>query len=389
MTLQAERGLEQKHEQKQDPQRRVPAARIDFTKADRLWIADRIQEVLESGQLTLGRYGTEFETRFAEFCDARHAVAVSSGTAALEIILRSLDVSGKKVLVPANTFFATASAVIHAGGIPVFLDMDAETMSIRPEDVDAAITPDTGGFIVVHIGGLITGRIDELRDLAARRGIWMVEDAAHAHGSTFKGTHAGTFGVAGAFSFYPTKVMTSGEGGMIITNDDRIAEEARIYRDQGKASFLVNAHVRLGYNWRMSEPHAIIGLRHLERLRDMIEDRRQIARIYDSELAASQKAQTIAVPEGSVSNYYKYVALPLEKVDRATLKARLREEWGVSLSGEVYESPLHRQPLFEKYATGGLPAAEDICARHICLPIFSGMTEDDARYVIAALEASL
>lgn len=324
-----------------------------------------------------------------EFCDARHAVAVSSGTAALEIILRSLDVNGKKVLVPANTFFATAAAVIHAGAVPVFLDMDPKTMSIRPEDVDAAITRDTPGFIVVHIGGLITGRIGELRDLAARRGIWMVEDAAHAHGSTFKGTHSGTFGVAGAFSFYPTKVMTSGEGGMIITNDDRIAEEARIHRDQGKASFLVNAHVRLGYNWRMSEPHAIIGLRHLERLRDMIEERRKIACIYDGELAASHKAQNIAVPEGSVSNYYKYVALPLEKVDRAGLKARLREEWGVSLSGEVYESPVHRQPVFEKYATGGLPAAEDICARHICLPIFSGMTEDDARYVIAALEASL
>jgi perosamine synthetase len=267
--------------------------------------------------------------------------------------------------------------------------MDPETMSVRPEDVDAAITPDTAGFVVVHIGGLITGRIDELRDLAARRGIWMVEDAAHAHGSIFKKRHAGSFGVAGGFSFYPTKVMTSGEGGMIITNDDRIAEEARIYRDQGKASFLVNAHVRLGYNWRMSEPHAIIGLRHLERLPDMIEERRQIARIYDSELAASNKVQSLAVPQGSESNYYKYVALPRERVDRAKLKAKLREEWGVSLSGEVYETPLHRQPVFEKYATGGLPAAEDICARHICLPIFSGMTEDDARYVIAALEESL
>ncbi len=391
MTLQAERGLEQKQQQhqKQVPERRVPAARIDFTKEDRVWIADRIQQVLETGQLTLGRYGAEFETRFAEFCGVRHAVAVSSGTAALEIILRSLDVTGKKVLVPANTFFATAAAVIHAGATPVFLEMDAETMSVRPEDVDAAITDDTAGLIVVHIGGVITGRIEELRELATRRGIWMVEDAAHAHGSRFKEAHAGTFGVAGAFSFYPTKVMTSGEGGMIVTNDDRIAEEARIYRDQGKASFLVNAHVRLGYNWRMSEPHAIIGLRHLERLPEMVEERRQIARIYDRELAVSNKVQSLAVPPGSLPNYYKYICLLKEKVDRAQLKARLRDEWGVSLSGEVYESPLHRQPVFENYATGSLPLAEDICARHICLPIFSGMTEDDAKQVIDAIEAVL
>ena len=382
--------MSQRIETRPKPARSVPAARIDFTPEDRIWIADRIQEVLESGQLTLGKYGAEFEKRFAQYCGARHAVAVNSGTAALEIILRSLpDISGKKVLVPTNTFFATAAAVIHAGAQPVFVDTDPETLSVRVEDIESAITEDTAGFIVVHIGGTITGQIDKLRALAERRNIWMVEDAAHAHGSRFNGAHSGTFGIAGAFSFYPTKVMTSGEGGMIITNDDRIAEEARIYRDQGKASFLINAHVRLGSNWRMSEPHAIIGLRHLSRLDDMVRDRRRIARIYDRELQSSTKLRSLKPADGSESNYYKYIAILNEELDRAELRKRLREQFNVSLSGEVYETPLHKQPVFESLATRSLPVSEDLCARHICLPIYSGMTEESAMQVVNAVEATL
>jgi Predicted pyridoxal phosphate-dependent enzyme apparently involved in regulation of cell wall biogenesis len=271
----------------------------------------------------------------------------------------------------------------------VFVDTDPETLSVRVEDIESAITEDTAGFIVVHIGGTITGQIDKLRALAERRNIWMVEDAAHAHGSRFNGAHSGTFGIAGAFSFYPTKVMTSGEGGMIITNDDRIAEEARIYRDQGKASFLINAHVRLGSNWRMSEPHAIIGLRHLSRLDDMVRDRRRIARIYDRELQSSTKLRSLKPADGSESNYYKYIAILNEELDRAELRKLLREQFNVSLSGEVYETPLHKQPVFESLATRSLPVSEDLCARHICLPIYSGMTEESAMQVVNAVEATL
>jgi dTDP-4-amino-4,6-dideoxygalactose transaminase len=365
--------------------RKIPAAKIQFLPEDRAWIADRIQEVLTSGQLTLGKYGGEFEARFAALCGTRHAIAVNSGTSAMEIILRSLGVEGKDVIVPTNTFFATAAAVVHAGGNPILVDMDPESFAIRPEDVEAAMTPNTAGIIVVHIGGLITRRIGELQELARTRGLWLAEDAAHAHGSSHEGVQAGAFGVAGAFSFYPTKVMTSAEGGMIVTNDDRLAEEARIYRDQGKASFLVNAHVRMGYNWRMSEPHAIIGLRHLERLPQMIADRQRIAAFYDMALAGFKNLSPVKVPVGGVSNYYKYMAVLNERRDRQALKNELRERFGVSLSGEVYQEPLHKQPIFEKYAACALPVAEDYCARQICLPVYSGMENDEAEQVIDAL----
>lgn len=392
------------------PPRTVPAARIQFLPEDRAWIAARIEEVLASGQLTLGRYGAELERRFAALCGTRHAIAVNSGTSALEIILRCLDVAGREVLVPTNTFFATAAAVVHAGGRPVLLDMDPETFGLRPEDVERALTPRTAAVVAVHIGGLVSPRMGELQELARRRGIWLVEDAAHAHGSSHAGVAAGAWGVAASFSFYPTKVMTSAEGGMIVTGDDRLDAEARIYRDQGKASFTQNAHVRMGYNWRLSEPHAIIGLRHLERLPAMIADRRRIAALYDAGLAggsgnASGAAtaadiasatggpggagprlpRPLAVPPGGVCNYYKYIAVLAPGTDRAALKQAMRERHGVSLAGEVYEAPLDAQPVFREYAAGPLPVAADLCARHICLPVYSGMEERDAAQVLRAL----
>jgi perosamine synthetase len=364
----------------------VPAAKIQFLPEDREWIADRIKEVLASGQLTLGKYGEEFEKRFARLCGVRHGIAVNSGTSSLEIILRSLGVEGKDVLVPTNTFFATAAAVVHAGGHPILVDMDPEFFGLTPEAVEKKLTPKTAGIIVVHIGGIVSSRMPELAELAAKKGLWLVEDAAHAHGSSYKSVNSGAFGIAGSFSFYPTKVMTSAEGGMIVTNDDRIAEESRIYRDQGKASFTVNAHVRMGYNWRLSEPHAIIGLRHLERLPGMIAERRKIAYIYDDGLKELTNLRPIAVPSDGFCNYYKYIAVLKEKRDRKELKKVLRERYEVSLAGEVYEEPLHKQPVFEKYSAGSLPISEDLCARHICLPIFSGMQEAEARQVLQALK---
>jgi perosamine synthetase len=364
----------------------VPAAKIQFLPEDRAWIADRIQEVLASGQLTLGKYGSEFEKEFARLCGVRHAVAVNSGTSSLEIILRSLGIEGKKVLVPTNTFFATAAAVVHAGGAPVLLDMDPESFAINPEIVEKNLTPGTVGIIVVHIGGIISAQMPALVQLAKAKGLWLVEDAAHAHGSSFQSVKAGAFGVAGSFSFYPTKVMTSAEGGMIVTDDDRLDEESRIYRDQGKKSFTENAHVRMGYNWRMSEPHAIIGLKHLERLPAMIADRRAIAAIYDRKLAEFKNLYALQVPQNGICNYYKYIAVLKDKRNRKELKALLRERYGVSLAGEVYEEPLHKQPVFEKYAAGPLPISEDLCSRHICLPVFSGMRVSDADQVLHALE---
>jgi dTDP-4-amino-4,6-dideoxygalactose transaminase len=371
------------------PTRTVPSARIEFLPEDRRWITDRIEEILESGQLTLGKYGAAFEEKFAELCGVKHAVAVNSGTAALEISLRALGVEGRDVLVPANTFFATVAAVVHAGARPVLMDTEPETFATAPEEIERRITTNTAGVIVVHIGGLVSPRMAELQEMVQRKGIWLLEDAAHGHGSSFDGTSAGAFGIAGAFSFYPTKVMTAAEGGMITTNDDRLNDEARIYRDQGKASFTQNAHTRLGYNWRLAETNAVIGLRHLERLPAMIRSRQRIAALYDAALADFGGLTPLRIPEGGVCNYYKYVAITKQKTDRKSLKADLRGAYGVSLAGEVYEEPVQRQPIFERYAEYPLPVSEDVCSNHICLPVFSGMTDEQAKQVIDALKRTI
>ena len=367
---------------------KVTPARVVFSPEDRDEIAATIQHSLETGALTLGPATKRFEDAYAARHQAPHAIAVASGTAALEIILRAVGVEGREVVVPANTFFATAAAVVHAGGRPVFADVDEATMALSPTSLRTALSKDTAAVVHVHIGGLIASSVIDVAAICAEAGVPLVEDAAHAHGSTLDGRYAGSFGVAAAFSFYPTKVITSGEGGMIVTADDRIAEEARIYRDQGKAGFLGNVHVREGYAWRMSEVHAAIGEVHLRHLDEFLAHRAHIAARYDAALR-SLPLTVLPTPANAVNNYYKYIALLPPGVDRAALKKTLREQHEIGLSGEVYELPLHAQPVFESYARGPLPVSEDVCARHICLPLHSDMTEAEADLVVDALAAVL
>jgi len=318
-----------------------------------------------------------------------HAVAVSSGTSALEIILRTLAIKGREVVIPTNTFFATAAADVHAGGIPRLADISPKTLALSPETLEAALTPLTAVVVLVHIGGFITPEVDAIRSICDRRGIVLIEDAAHAHGASFEDRAAGTFGHAAAFSFYPTKVMTSGEGGMIATGDEALRNEAIVYRDQGKAGFLGGDHIRMGYAWRMSELHAAVGLIHLSHLNDAIATRRRVAARYDEALARLSGCQPLSIPAASVSNFYKYVVLLDPGIDRAELKRELFEGMGVSLSGEVYATPLHRQPIFAELDGDSFPVADDVCARHICLPVHSDMTDEEADYVVESLAFAL
>jgi len=369
----------------------IPAARIHFPEEDRKSLLRQIDGILESGQLTLGKYGKEFEQKYAEYVGTRYAVAVNSGTSALEIILRALDIEGSSVIVPTNTFVATPAAVIHAGGRVIFADI-TDNLCLDSASVRQQIQKDTKAIMVVHIGGLIPPEIAELRQICREHGLLLIEDAAHAQGSTLNGKKAGSFGTAAAFSFYPTKVMTSGEGGMITTDDENIYNRALVFRDQGKAGFLGNIHTELGYNWRLSEIHAALGLSQFARLEEFIADRSRIASLYDTELAKVDSVSPIKILSGAKSNYYKYAAMLKDDVDRAALKKELKEKYTVSLSGEVYELPCHLQPVFKTlcgFKGGEFPVAEDLCQRHICLPVFAGMTEEQARYVVESLKEVL
>jgi dTDP-4-amino-4,6-dideoxygalactose transaminase len=363
----------------------VPAARLVFPAEDRQHILELIDGALASGQLTLGPLTEELERAFATRHGGPLAVATSSGTSALEIVLRAVGVAGREVVVPANTFFATAAAVLHAGGRPRFADVDPLTLALSGETLAAALTPDVAAAIQVHIGGTISPEIVAVRCRCDTEEVALIEDAAHAHGSSLEGRAAGSWSRAAAFSFYPTKVVAGAEGGIIVTADEHLRDEARIYRDQGKASFLAGDHVRLGSAWRMSELQAAVALVHLRRLDEFIAVRRTVAARYDQALAGCPGLTVLGEPPGSRSNYYKYVALLDPGLDRAAVKTTIREQFGVFLSGEVYATPLHREPVFFEFATGPLPVAEDVCARQICLPVHSDMTGLEIERVIEAV----
>jgi len=363
---------------------RIEAARIVFGEADRAEVLRRVDESLRSGSLTLGANTVELEQRFAARHGSPFAAATSSGTSALEILARSLNVSGKEVIVPSNTFFATAAAIIHAGGRVRFADVDPHTLALNPKSLEAALTADTVGVVHVHIGGLVSPHMPEIAEQCRQHGVWLVEDAAHAHGSSLDGRPAGSFGVAAAFSLYPTKVITSGEGGMILTSDERIRDEALIYRDQGKAGFLGGDHVRMGSAWRMSELHAAIGVVHLARLDEFIARRNSVAALYRRVLAEVPGIDVLPVPPGGVSNYYKFVTLLAPGINRDEFKQALKQQ-GVTASGEVYAKPLHQQPVFADVDHPPLDRCEDVCARQVCLPIHSDMTDEEALFVVAGV----
>src|SRR5215831_3486223 len=330
----------------------IPAARIVIPADDRREILTRIDEALRTGALTLGRNGEAFETAFARVVGARFAVAVQSGTSALEIVLRALGVDGCEVIVPTNTFFATPAAVIHAGGRPRFADVESATMGLSVDTVAAAVSSETAAVVLVHIGGMVSPDTPKIAAFCRDHHLILVEDAAHAHASSLDGRMAGT-------------------------DDQEIYRLALQYRDQGKEGFLTNFHVRLGYNWRLSELHAAVGLSQLDRLEEFVAERRRVADAYTRRLAGACGIEPLRMPDGSRSNFYKYVAMLDRHIDRLALKHTLKERFQVSLSGEVYETPCHQQPVFKDWADGAFPVAEDVCARHVCLPIYPGMTEDE------------
>lgn len=364
----------------------IPPLKVVFGEEDIRDIQEKITEVLTTGMLAQGKYVNEFEEKWALYTGTKHAVAVNSGSSAIEIPMRILGVEGKEVLIPNNTFAATAMGVSLAGGRARFVDTDPASFSVRLDDLKARRTPDTVGVIVVHIGGIVTAEIEAIRRWCDAEGLWLFEDCAHAHGSEWEGKRAGTFGIAGAFSFFATKVMTTAEGGMIVTDDDHIAEMARLYRNHGKPQPWVSYHTHFGSNWRMSELNAILGLAQLKRLDEFIAWREKIARLYTQWLPELPELSAVLPP--SRSSWYKYIVLLPNGVNRTSFKQRMKEQ-GVSLSGEVYEMPLHRQPIFEEQAQGEFPMADDICSRHICLPLYYGMTEEEARLVIDTLRATL
>jgi len=338
-----------------------------------------------NGFLTMGRFGEQFEEEFASYHSKKYAISCNSGTSALEIICRGIDVKGFEVIIPTNTFIATANAVIGAGGIPVFADIGLD-MALDPKDVAKKITDETRAIMTVHIGGYISPSMYDLIEICDTDNLLLIEDAAQAHGSMLDNKKAGTFGVAGGFSFFPTKVMTTGEGGMVITDDEDLYRKALALRQFGKTgkSIYQNYSEILGYNWRMTEISALMGITQLRRLEQFIRRRTELANIYTEKLKNINGIKLMEISDRVHHNWFKYI-LFLKNQSRERFHKKLKNESGIDLSGYVYEIPLHKQPALKEYSKGSFPIAEDLCSRHICLPLFYSLTDDDVFYIVKSL----
>jgi perosamine synthetase len=352
-------------------------------------ITKDIRTMLKSGRLTDGPYGEEFEKKFAEYCNIGHAAAVSSGSAALDVALRYYRLGGAEVIVPTNTYVADPNAVLLAEGIPVFADMNPDTLGIDVEDVKRKVTPKTKGVIVVHIAGLICPQIHELKEFCAEKELFLIEDCAHAHGASMDGKKAGTFGDVGCFSFYPTKVMTSCEGGMVITNNKELVDQAKTLRTCGQNADRLM--VTLGYNWRMSEISAIVGKNQLEHLDEFVDKRNQVARQYEAMLEGADGITLFRTAPNFRHSYYKYPIKLGEGIDRSKVATVMKDQYGVE-TGHVYYPPCHMQPYYKMHygvKDGDLATAERVSKQVLCLPMHAALSDENVKYVGESLVSAI
>jgi len=368
---------------------RISSSAPFFDKRSLNAILKDIELTLKSGVLTGGLHVENFEKKFAEYIGVKYAIAVNSGTSALEIVLRHYDLKGREVIVPTNTFVATPNSVIFAGGKPVFADIREDTLCINVEDVKKKISSKTAGIIVVHIAGLICPQIEEIKEICLDNNLFLIEDAAHVHGATIGNKKAGSLGDAGCFSFYPTKVMTTSEGGMITTDNKEIADSAYCMRSHGQNTD--RQMVMLGHNWRMSEIAAIMGIHQLRVLENFVRKRNEIARQYERLLADLKNLSPFRTPANVRHSYYKYPTKVSSKIDVDKLARNLKEKYGIE-TGNVYYPPCHLHPFYKKnYATseGQLPIAENVLKKVLCLPMHVGLTKADVEYVSNALHETI
>ncbi len=347
-------------------------------------------EVLRSGMLAQGSFVERFERSFSSYIGSKYAIAVSNGTAALHVALIAMGVGpGDEVIVPSYSFFATASAVILSGARPVFADVDPRTGAIDPEEVRKKISERTKVIIPVHIHGH-PADLDAIRDALGSREILILEDCAQAHGALYKGRKVGGIGEAGAFSFYPTKNMTTGEGGIITTDDEEVYFRARTIRDQGQVSKY--EHHFIGFNYRMTEINAAIGLAQLERLDDFNRRRKEIASMYSEELSDLVEVPYVAEWADPVWHLY-----PVRVGERRDKALRMLMDRGI-MARSAYPMPLQEQPaifklsdryynflsvLFEGFnPEASTPNAKALCGELLYLPIYHCMTDEEVESVV-------
>lgn len=342
-----------------------------------------VTECIKTGWVSsLGEYILNFEKNFSEYCGAKYGITTSNGTTALHLALTTLGIEkGDEVIVPTLTFIATANSVSYTGAKPVFVDSEPHTWNIDPNKIEERITGKTKAIIPVHSYGHPCD-IGAILDIAEDHNLRVIEDAAEAHGAEYKGRKVGGFSDAACFSFYGNKIITTGEGGMIITNSEEIAEKAMMLRDHAMSKEKRYWHPFVGFNYRMTNMQAALGLAQLERIDEIIRIKRDNAKLYNS-LLESVRGVSLPPEEGWAKNVYWMYSLLIEDdfgISRDELMIKLRER---GIDSRPFFIPLHLQPPYNSNEI--LPIAEELSRKGINLPSAATLKEEEITYICGVM----
>ena len=377
-------GLENRWKGQPVTQRPIPLSSPDITEAE---IAAAVS-VLRTPCLSIGPQIEAFEAACADRAGRKYGVAVNSGTSGLHLCVRALGIGpGDEVITTPFSFIATTNAVLFERATPVFVDIDPETYNMDPHAVEGAITPRTKAILPVEVFGN-TAHFDTYERIAAAHGVELIEDCCEALGGVLGGRPAGNFGRCGVFAFYPNKQITTGEGGMIVTDSEPLADLARSLRNQGRSSDAWLSHARLGYNYRMSEITAAIGKVQIDRLDEILAKRRRAAGLYDEALGDIAEIHLPAMTERENASWFVYVIRLAERFSREDRDAIIAHLRAAGIGCSNYFVPIHTQRYITEMlgtAPGDFPATEAVASRTIALPFFAELTEQQVSRVKSEL----
>jgi perosamine synthetase len=351
---------------------------------------DAVVDVLHTPTLSIGPKVIEFEKLCAKVAGRRHGIAVSSGTSGLHAVMLAANIGpGDEVITTPFSFVASANCILFVGAKPVFVDIDPKTMNLDVAKVEAAITPKTKAIVAVEVFGHPGGMI-EIEQIAQKHDLILIEDCCEGFGGKAGDRPIGSFGRAGVFAFYPNKQITTGEGGMIITDDDRFADVCRALRNQGREGMSWLAHQRLGYNYRMSEMNAALGVAQVQRLDEILENRRRVASLYMNALMTNRYVVLPTLSETDHMSWFVFVVKLndlFEPGDRDEIMMALRKE---NIGCNNYFPPIHLQPYMVEqfgFKAGDFPVTEYVSARTLALPFFGQMTAKQVDKVCSTLDS--
>jgi perosamine synthetase len=364
----------------------IPLSNPDITQME----VDQVLEVLGTPYLSRGSKLDEFEKLVADFTGTRFAIAVNSGTSALHLIVRALDITdGDEVITSPFSFIASANCLLFERAKPVFVDIDPATLNIDVNKIADKITDRTRGILPVDILGL-PADWDEIIRIAQKYNLQLIEDSCEALGAEYKGKKAGSFGTAGTFGFYPNKQITTGEGGVIVTDNPQLAELCGSMRNQGRE---YNGdwfqHVRLGYNYRLSEMSCAIGIAQMKRIKEILNKREKVAELYNLKLSGIEEISTLPGFPDIKRSWFVYIVIFSEKYNNNQRDKIAGELVNRGIGCARYFAPLHLQPFYIDmfgYKKGDFPVTESIGERTLALPFYTGMTEDDIDIVVNNLK---